>query len=391
MRRAAVLALLLLCTSPLLYAADLQFENATVSATIDGKVSRDIVTLPFRWDLQYPGKAGSAVLEFEFMDKQLPQGPLGIYFPKLGSAYVVSLNGVDIGRDGDLLVPGGQDTGKAPRLLSVDAKLIKPHNVLRIQLRADGGRKAGVSAVVIDEWSRVLAPFEEYRLWKVWVPGAIAAGHACLAVIGIVLWCLGRREPMDADRRSIMVFGVVALLCWSLRVMDSIWETPPLPWPLWGTVPVMALGVWGCCCAHICMVVAQWNKEPWAASFRRWLIAILLAGVVVVPWGLIGERPAFVTIWYAVLGLTLLAFSVGFAKQSMSSSGNTAGRWLAGAVLLSACVGLLDLLRMRTNAGLGDVALLYYASMAFGLILAGITFRFPRAQASANIPGESTA
>ena len=85
------------------------------------------------------------------------------------------------------------------------------------------------------------------------------------------------------------------------------------------------------------MVVAKWHNEPWAASFQRWLIALLLAGMVVIPWGLIGGRPAFVTIWYAVLGLTLLAFSVGFAKQSMSSSGNTAGRWLAGAVLLSAC------------------------------------------------------
>ena len=233
MRRAAVLALLLLCTSPLLYAADLQFENATISATIDGKVSRDIVTLPFRWDLQYPGKAGSAVLEFEFMDKQLPQGPLGIYFPKLGSAYVVSLNGVDIGRDGDLLVPGGQDTGKAPRLLSVDAKLIKPHNILRIQLRADGGRKAGVSAVVIDEWSRVLALFEEYRLWKVWVPGAIAAGHACLAVIGIVLWCLGRREPMEESPVDHGVRGCGAYVL--VPAGDGLdLGDASVAWPLWG-------------------------------------------------------------------------------------------------------------------------------------------------------------
>lgn len=379
MPRTLVLALALLSSWGGLHAGQLQFENATVFTTIDGKVSRDIVTLPFRWDLQYPGLAGSAVLEFEFMADQLPQSPIGLYFPKLGSAYVVSLNGVVIGRDGDLLVSGGQDTGKAPRLMPVNSELIKPHNILRIQLRADSGRKAGVSAVLIDEWGKVSALFDEYRLWRVGVPAAIAAAHACLAVLSVLLWWWSGRGRLDgAGPQPIFLFSAVALFCWALRLTDSIWETPPLPWPLWGAVPVLGLGVWGCCCAHVCMVVAKWDDRPWANAVRLWLVAILLSGLVFVPWGLIGAHPALLTIWYAVLGLTLLAFSVGLAKHSMGSGGNAGGRLLSGAVLLSACIGLLDLLRMRTHAGVADVAWLYYASIVFGLILAITTFQYAR-------------
>jgi len=153
------------------------------------------------------------------MADQLPQSPVGLYFPKLGSAYVVSLNGVVIGRDGDLLVSGGQDTGKAPRLMPVNAELIKPHNILRIQLRADSGRKAGVSAVVIDEWGKVSALFDEYRLWRVGVPGAIAAAHACLAVLSVLLWWWSGRGRLDGagpqpiffvQCRRIVLLGVAA-------------------------------------------------------------------------------------------------------------------------------------------------------------------------------------
>lgn len=141
---------------------------------------------------------------------------------------------------------------------------------------------------------------------------------------------------------------------------------------------MLGLGVWGCCCAHVCMVVAKWDDRPWANAVRLWLVAILLSGLVFVPWGLIGAHPALLTIWYAVLGLTLLAFSVGLAKHSMGSGGNAGGRLLSGAVLLSACIGLLDLLRMRTHAGVADVAWLYYASIVFGLILAITTFQYAR-------------
>lgn len=368
------LAMLASCCS--LHAAPLQFENATVSTTIAGKVSRDIVTLPFRWDLQYPGQSGSSVLEFEFMANQLPQGHVGIYLPKLGSAFVVSLNGAVIGQDGDLSASGGQDTGKTPRLLPVNPELIKQHNLLRVHLRADSGRKAGLTAVVIDEWGRVNALFDDYRFWRVSVPALIAVAHASLAALGVFMWWWSGRGRSGGDRRTVYLFGAVAMSGWALRLMDSSWETPPLPWPLWGAIPVLGLGVWGCCCAHICMVVARWDDRPWAAAFRLWLLAIFLSGLIFVPWGLIGAHPALLTIWYAALALTLLAFSVGLVKHSIGGDGNAGGRALSGAVLLSACVGLLDLLRMRTHAGVADVALLYYASIGFSLILAGTTFQY---------------
>ena len=96
-------------------AIELQFDSAMVTSEVEGRVNRDLATLPFRWDMQYPGRVGRATLEMEFVSQQMSAGPLGIYLPKIGSAYSVALNGTVIGLDGDMEVGGGADTGKIGR------------------------------------------------------------------------------------------------------------------------------------------------------------------------------------------------------------------------------------------------------------------------------------
>jgi len=40
-------------------------------------------TLPFRWDRQFPGMAGHATLEMEFMLAEVPREPYGLYLAQV--------------------------------------------------------------------------------------------------------------------------------------------------------------------------------------------------------------------------------------------------------------------------------------------------------------------
>jgi len=352
-------------------AQEVRFENATIIASIDGTRSHDVVTLPFRWDLQYPGRSGTATLELEFMQAQLGPAPWGLYLPKVGSAYVITLNGEVLERDGDMGTFGGGDTGKSPRLLAIPTGLVKAHNLLHIQLRADSGRKPGLSAAVVGAWSQLQAEYWSY--WRFRTLGLIAVvvfslliGTLCLS-----LWLTQPGYPggLEERRDPLYLFSALAEWCWALRVADALIETPPLPWPLWGVVPVLALGAWGCLTALFCMEVVRWRHARWAPELRRWMACLMGAGVVMVPWGLVWGVPVLVTVWYALMGLTFLMFSMVFTRRSFGQGGTVAGRLLAGAVLLNAATGLGDLVRLRTSAGSGDVSSLYYSSVLFGLVM----------------------
>lgn len=352
-------------------AQELRFEDATITAEIDGRSSRDVVTLPFRWDLQYPGRSGHATLELEFMQAQLGPAPWGLFLPKVGSAYVVTLNGEVVEHDGDMEGFGSGDTGKGPRLLPIPTGFVKTHNLLQIRLRADSGRKAGVSAAVLGGWSQVQAEYWSY--WRVRTLGLIAVVMFSL-LVGTLCFSLWLTQPgyqggLEERRDPLYLFSALAEWCWALRVADALIETPPLPWPLWGVVPVLALGAWGCLTALFCMEVVRWRHALWAPALRRWMACLMVAGVVMVPWGLVWGVPALVTVWYALMGLTFLVFSIVFARRSLGQGGTLAGRLLAGAVFLNAATGLADLVRLRTSAGSGDVSSLYYSSVLFGLVM----------------------
>lgn len=380
----AFLACVLLLHSVL--AQEVRFDNATITTMMEGVTARDVVTLPFRWDLQYPGHAGHANLEFEFMQAQLPPAPWGLYLPKIGTAYVVTLNGAVIDHDGSMEQYGGEDTGKGPRLIAVPDELVRSHNVLNIRVRADSGRKAGVSAVVLGGWTETQAQYWQY--WRFRTLGLIAVVIFNL-LIGTLCFALWLTQPgylggMEERRDPLYLLSALAEFCWALRVSDSLIATPPLPWPVWGTVPVLALGAWGCLTALFCMEVVRWRNARWAPALRAWMACLMLAGVVMVTWGLVWGVPALVTVWYALTGLTFLVFSMVFTKRSFGRGGTLAGRLLAGAVLLNAAVGIADLVRLRTSAGTGDVSALYYSSMLFGIVIGYIVIaRFRSASARA--------
>jgi len=186
---------------------ELRFDNATITTVINGATARDVVTLPFRWDLQYPGHAGQASLEFEFMQAQLPPAPWGLYLPKIGSAYVVTLNGAIIDHDGSMDVHGGEDTGKGPRLIAVPAEHVKSHNVLNIRLRADSGRKAGVSGVILGGWTQMQAYYWQY--WRFRTLGLIVVVIFNL-LVGTLCFSLWLTQP---GHQGGWMSGAIRCIC----------------------------------------------------------------------------------------------------------------------------------------------------------------------------------
>ncbi len=226
--------------------------------------------------------------------------------------------------------------------------------------------------MTVGDWQHVQSLYWQY--WRVRTLGLIVVVVFSL-LVGIACFALWLTQPAHPDspeqrRDPLYLFSALAELCWALRVSDSLIEAPPLPWPEWGVVPVLALGAWGCCTALFCMEVVRWRDARWAKALRVWMAGLMLVGSVMVTLGLAGGVPALVTTWYAFTGLTFLVFSVIFTKRSFGRQGTLAGKLLAGAVLLNAAVGLSDLIRLRTGAGAGDISYLYYSSILFGLAMA---------------------
>ena len=98
-------------------AEPLELREARASITIEGSTSAQTVTLPYNWDRENRGQAGTATFEIPFHLDELPTRQVGIYFVRLGTAYEVSLNGELIGNKGDLQQFDGDDYGQIQRFM----------------------------------------------------------------------------------------------------------------------------------------------------------------------------------------------------------------------------------------------------------------------------------
>lgn len=355
---------------PVAQAAPLELRQAQALIVVQGQASTAAVTLPYAWDRHHKGQWGEAVFDLSFELPRLPQEPWAIYFPRVGTAYEVWLNGHLLERKGDITQPNGPDFGQVPRYLNIPISDLALRNQLQVRIRADAGRRGGLSRLTVGSVDEVYPIYRrEYLLRN--TGSIVVVGFSLLVgLVSMALWATQSQlsSTGQTQRDPLYLYAGLAELAWTLRVGHIQIESPPIDWPWWGVLPVAALGVWGGFMTWFCLELAGARQGRWVQGFRRWLLLLMLlgplVGVVALGWAL----PLVLTLWYAALGLSFLCFGAWFVVRAARTP-SWLQRSVAAAVVVNVLMGLRDLYVFRIDPAYPSNALMYYTSMLFGVSL----------------------
>ena len=245
------------------------------------------VELPYNWDTKHPQQNGQAVFEIAFTlavdpssqrpsnsahsdSAPLASSPYALYIGRVGTVYEVWLNGSLLSAQGyaQSSAPSLADYAKAPRLFALPEQILQNNNLLRISLRADAGRKGGLSAMLVGPQSAVAAHYQSAHLWRVSGVMAVLVFSVCVALLCAMLWLT--QPPPDwvgRNRRDhLTLWAAIGEGAWVVVLADQLLETPWLAWPQWelllrvatGCAAVLALLF----CYQVCVPSGGHGKSP---------------------------------------------------------------------------------------------------------------------------------
>lgn len=369
----------------------LTLNQAQASVIVNGETLRHGVALPYHWDRSNPGQPGQAIFDFTFELSQVPNDVWGIYLPGLGNAYQVWLNGTLVQRFGTVEpLPGdeqalnGTDSARVPRYISVDSSHLLEINRLRILIRADVGRRAGLAPPVIGPQDAVYPLYVRAYRWRATGSVGVVAFSLVVGLTALALWSshAGWRHAGRVGRDPLYLFAAVAQLGWAVYVGDALVDDPPLRWPWWGMVQSLALGIWGSSMVLACMELAHWREQAWAPRFRQWLVTLLVLCPGFAWWALGGGQPLALTLWYGTFGLSVLGFVLVFLWSAVCQA-RFEQRMVALVALINIAVALRDFYVFRIDPVYAANTWVRYASVMFGLAMGYVVlsrFRATHAQ-----------
>ncbi len=330
----------------------------------------DNVMLPYHWDRRHPGQAGVAVFDLAFkLDAQSPGETYAMYLPRVGNAYAIWLNGHMLQRKGDLYRRNGSDFAKAPRFVEFPIHMLRPDNLIQIQIRADAGRRGGMGPITLGPESMVRSIYAKDYAWRITGSSVVVIANLLVALIALALWWTQIECTHDGRvlRDPLYLFAGAAELSWAVRVADSLIENPPFSWPWWAMLTILVMTTWVASMMLFCIEITNWQSRTEVRWLRRWLAALMgtaaVAGYVATQSGL----PALITLHYLALGLTASGFLIVFMIGTRTATFRQ--KLVAAALLINVVVGLRDLVLFRMTDSYGGNTLLRYSSLLFGLAL----------------------
>jgi signal transduction histidine kinase len=382
------LLVLWLALAPQAGAGALEIRAARAVVSVQGVTTTGNVALPYPWDRMNASRPGTAQFDMAFpmpevTFRQLGE-PFGIYFARIGSTADVWLNGTLLARLGDVAMPGVDDFSKSPQYVSIPPQLLMKDNVLTIHLRADGGRRGGLSRVVLGPESEVLPLYRVAHNWRVNVSLAVAIFSLLMGGIAMVLW-LSQSDPglLDVRRDGLYLCAGIAELCWALRVGDLAIEHPLLAWPWWNVLVAGAFAGWMCCIALFCHHVAGWHLHRSMPLFRGFMGALFASSLLVSFLSPQLAQPVFVTAWLGFANAFFIVYTSVYVWTALRQQ-DRARLLLAVAIAINVITGARDWVVIRINGDLAESTWIRYSSVLFGLVLGYITIsRFRAASAQA--------
>jgi len=362
--------LLWCCLLPLAQAELQELHRAHVTTVVDGeRVARE-ASLPYNWDRQHHGRSGNAVFEIRFQLPQLPSEPYAVSFSRVGNSAEIWLNGILLSRYGDLEQPDIHDYAKSPQYVLIPSQLLQKDNLFRILVHADGGRRGGLSGVMVGPEVEVREHFSEAYRWLVTGSIAVAVFSLVVGVIALLLWVTQiELAPGAAPQRvGLYLSAGVAELCWMLRLSDTAMTQPPLPWPWWGVLQTVAYAGWICGAALFCHHVAGWHRH---ASMRWVKVVLALLFVTAGPasWLALNlHQDRFLTGWYGLATFIFIVYT-SFYFWAAVRRPTTEHVLVAAAGVFNVLVGFRDWLVIRASSNFSEISWMRYSSVLFGLAL----------------------
>ena len=343
------------------------------------------VTLPYHWDRLHRARAGEAVFDVPFSLPGEPTEPYGIYFQRIGNTAEIWLNGTLLTRMGDVHKPNSDDYAKGPQYITVPPRLLGRDNVLRVHIRADGGRRGGLSALAVGPDADVRPLFTDNQRWRVSASMVVTIFSLLVGTVALALWAT-QTEPGTArlgQRDNIYLAAGLAELCWALRVVDVAIEQPPLPWPLWGVMVTVAFAGWFCGIALFCHHVAGWHRHRSMPLVRAALWALFGSSLVASTLSLVLHNPVYLTAWLGSANVLFVIYALVYLVGAIRRP-EPVRLLVAAAGSLNVAMGVRDWIAIRVSGSLAESTWIRYSSVLFGLVLGYIVIsRFRAASAQA--------
>ncbi|MDH5204186.1 MAG: ATP-binding protein [Hylemonella sp.] len=373
-RTLQLLAGLLLAPAACLAAGEavvLELRQAQVHVTRDGQTQSQPADLPYHWDRMQANRSGEAVFEFHFKLALVPSVPYAVLFSRVGNTARIWLNGTLLSSLGDMNRRNVEDYVKAPQYVRIPPRLLQLDNVLQVRINADGGRRAGLSRVLIGAEDEMRERYEWSYRWRVTGQIVVAVFSLVVGVIALMLW-LTQQERVPgrpAVREGVYLSAGIAMLCWMLRMVDGALTRPPLPWPWWGLLQNMAYAGFVFSAALFCHRVAGWHLLKSMRWVRLVVAALLLAAPVLFYLGLTRHEDSLITGWYGVVTFLFVGYSVFYIAASLRHP-NTERLLVTVVGVFNVGVGVRDWIVIRAaNNNFEQVSWMRFSSALFGLAL----------------------
>lgn len=357
----------------------LELREARAVVTVQGNLPvQENVVLPYHWDRHHRGQPGDAVFEMPFSLAVVEKEPYGVYFQRIGNTAEIWLNDALLARFGDPERPNTGDYAKSPQYISLPTRLLGEQNVLRIRIHADGGRRGGLSTLVIGPESRTRALYVTAFNWRVAASMGVMIFSLLVGGIAMALW-VSQPDPVQGNRREpVYLFAGLAEVFWALRVGDVAIEQPLLAWPAWGVVVTAAFAGWFCCIALFCHHVAGWHKHASMPWVRGGLGALFASSIVASSLSFALREPVYLTAWLGMVNVLFIVYTVVYLWGAIRMRGT---EWLMVAIAgaLNVLMGVRDWVAIRISGSYVDNTWIRYSSVLFGLVLGYIVIRRFRA------------
>jgi hypothetical protein len=341
---------------------------ANMHVESDAKVLADEPTeLPLNWDRRYGGTIGTARFTATF-PWTLDTGPQAIYIRRIGTTFRIKINDIVIAEMGSG-TDSREDYSKQPRYFSIPPDVLGPVNRLQIDLKAQGGRHAGLSEIEIGDPNTLFRVYTTEYNWYVTGSLVIVVASFLLGLFCLLLW-------MHQRDRIFLLYSAAELL-WTLQVSDVLFDMAPLPWPLWGIVVNAAYAFApGMMCLFVMALM-----EIRSTFLHRITKVYLWSSLPVVLLAFSAEQPYLILIWKAILLVLCLLVSGALFKRGYSGL-RAEQRVVSVIAMLSVLVGLRDVVVLlilptwqipgTSVHPYGEIPYSRYSWLIFGLIMAWV-------------------
>ncbi|MCA3238699.1 MAG: sensor histidine kinase [Curvibacter sp.] len=363
----------------------LELRRAQVVTELEGELAIERISLPYNWDRQNAWRSGRAVLEIPLQIDSPPSEPQAVYFARVGNRAEIWLNGVLLSRFGDLERDNGEDYAKAPQQVLIPAQLLRRDNLFRVILHADGGRRGGLSTLLVGPEIEVREHYQEVYRWRIIGSIAVSVFSLLVGVIALLIWATQvERLPGQAPQRDMLYLSAgVAEICWMLRLSDNALADPPLAWPWWGMLQTVAYAGWFCGSALFCHHVAGWHLHPSMRWVRSVILALFITSLPAAWLALKLHDDRYLTGWYGFATFLFIGYAIVYFWGALRKP-TTEHVLVATAGVFTVLVGFRDWMVIRAVSNFSEISWMRYASVMFGLALGYIVItRFREASAQA--------